>query len=114
MGMCTRAVRTQQWGVEDLQELEVSVEAILRTAMSLGETLIVTNGIATWVQDSAQRYLPGLLPILSQLRVVSARALFEDEYPNDPFMWKIAVFENLLTKERHIPPEQGVNLVALG
>lgn len=112
--MCTRAVRTQQWGVEDLQELEVSVEAILRTAMSLGETLIVTNGNATWVQDSARRFLPGLLPILSKLRVVSARALYEDAYPSDPFMWKHAAFEHLLTKERHFRPEPGLNLVALG
>jgi len=85
---------------------------ILRTAMSLGETLIVTNGNGTWVQDSARRYLPGLLPILSQLQVVSARALYEDLYPGDPFMWKHAAFEHLLTKERTFA--SGVNLVALG
>merc|ERR1712012_840834 len=29
-------------------------------------------------------------------------------------MWKIAAFENLLTKERQIEPEPGVNLIALG
>jgi hypothetical protein len=112
--LCSTAVRMQRWDVEELQELEISVEAILRTAMSLGETLIVTNGNATWVQDSAQRFLPGLLPILSKLRVVSARALYEDAYPRDPFMWKLAAFEHLLTKERHIRAEPGVNLVALG
>jgi len=100
--------------VEQLQELELAIEAILRTAMSCGETLIVTNGNATWVQDSARRFLPGLLPVLSQLRIVSARALYEDRYPGDPFMWKHAAFEQLLTKERHFPAEPGLNLVALG
>jgi len=112
--LCSTAVRLQEWGIEHLQELELAIEAILRTAMSLGETLIVTNGNATWVQDSAQRFLPGLLPVLSQLRIVSARALYEDTYPGDPFMWKHAAFEQLLTKERHFPAEPGLNLIALG
>jgi len=110
--LCSTAVRQQQWIVEELQDLEVTVKMILRTAMSLGETFIVTNGNATWVQDSARRFLPGLLPMLSQLRVVSARALYEDLYPGDPFMWKHAAFEHLLTKERTFTT--GINLIALG
>merc|ERR1719330_1807118 len=112
--LCSTAVRIDQWGVDQLQDLEIAIEAILRTAMSLGETIIVTNGGATWVQDSARRFLPGVVPILSQIRVVSARALYEDRYPGDPFMWKHAAFEHLLTKERHFPAEPGLNLVALG
>jgi len=110
--LCSTAVRIDQWGVDQLQDLEIAIEAILRTAMSLGETIIVTNGGATWVQDSARRFLPGVVPILSQIRVVSARALYEDRYPGDPFMWKHAAFEHLLTKERHF--SAGVNLVAVG
>merc|ERR1711915_34647 len=85
---------------------------ILRTAMDLGETMIVTNGNGSWVQDSARRFLPGLLPILSQLTIVSARAMYEDVYPGDPFMWKHAAFEQLLTKERMFT--RGVNLIAMG
>jgi len=112
--LCSTAVRNQQWEVEQMMELEIAIETILRTAMSLGETLIVTNGNATWVQDSAQRWLPGLIPILSQLRIVSARALYEDRFPGDPFMWKHAAFEHLLTRERHYPADPGLNLVALG
>merc|ERR1719336_3729973 len=108
--LCTTAARFQKVSLEQLLELEVAIESILRKAMSFGETLIVTNGNATWVQDSARRYLPGLLPLLAQLRVVSARALYEDVYPNDPFMWKHAAFEHLLTKERHFHPEPGLNL----
>merc|ERR1719384_1924916 len=40
--------------------------------------------------------------------------MFEDTHPGDPFMWKHAAFEHLLTKERHFPAETGLNLVALG
>jgi len=110
--LCSTAVRSHRWAVEELEKLEAAIEMTLRTAMDLGETLIVTNGNRTWVQDSARRFLPGLLPILSQIRVVSARALYEDAYPGDPFMWKHAAFQHLLTEERQF--SRGVNLVALG
>jgi len=112
--LCSSAVRLRRWTVEELEALEVAVESILRAAMSLGETMIVTNGNATWVEESASRFLPGLMPLLLQLRVVSARALYEDTYPDDPFMWKQAAFELLLTKERHFSAEAGVNLIAVG
>merc|ERR1712238_604086 len=37
--LCSTAVRQQQWVVEELQNLEVAIEMILRTAMSLGKTV---------------------------------------------------------------------------
>lgn len=112
--LCSTAVRANGWSAKHLQELEQVVQSILRTAMGLGETLIVTNGNGTWVHDSSARFLPGLLPYLNQLRVVSARALYEAQYPGDPFMWKQAAFEQLLTKERKFAPATSLNLVALG
>jgi len=112
--LCSTAVRMQRWTVEELEALEVAIDSILRKAMQLGETLIVTNGNENWVQDSASRFLPGLLPLLGKLRVVSARALYEDRYPGDLCMWKHAAFEQLLTRERHFSADAGVNLVALG
>lgn len=112
--LASTAVRNNCWCPKQLKELEIAIESVLRTSMSLGETLIVTNGNGTWVEDSAQRFLPGLLPLLSQLRVVSARAMYEDMYPGDPFMWKHAAFEYLLTKERYFPAEPGLNLIAFG
>jgi len=112
--LCSTAIHTQRWRRHDVRKLQRSVKRILRAAMRLGETLIVTNGNATWVEDSAREYMPGLLPLLSQLSIVSARAQFEDKYPGDPFMWKRAAFEHLLTKTRTFSGEQGLNLVVLG
>lgn len=88
------------------------VESVLRIAMSLGETIIVTNGAHSWVEDSVHQFLPGLLPILAELTIVSARSLYEDIYPGDPFAWKRATFEHLLTRERNFLT--GLNLVSLG
>jgi len=111
--LCSSAINTQQWSVQLLQELERAAGAALRAAMGLGETWVITNGNATWVEDSAKRFMPGLLPTLAQLKVVSARALHEAEFPGDPFMWKRQAFNQLFaTNPRYT--EGGINLVALG
>jgi len=113
--LCSSVIHSgRQCSRKELQELESTVKSILHTAMGLGETLIVTNGNRTWVEDSARRYLPGLLPTLSRLTVVSARALYETKYPNDPFMWKRAAFEHLLTDVRKFPRASTLNLVVFG
>lgn len=90
------------------------VKATLTSAMLLGETLIVTNGNRTWVEDSAGKYMPGLLPLLAKLTVVSARSLMEAKHPKDPFMWKRATFEHLLADVRGYPEKGNLNLVVLG
>jgi len=97
-----------------LKDLEDAAKTALAAAMLLGETLVVTNGNRTWVEDSARRYLPGLMPILAKLTVVSARSLYEGKYPSDPFMWKRASFQHLLQDVRQFPQRGNLNLVVLG
>lgn len=112
--LCTTAIRNQQCCAAELEELADKVECILRTAMGLAETIIVTNGRESWIEESAELYLPQLLPVLSQLELVSARALYESSYPDDPVQWKIEAFKSLLTDRGHVCPEASLNLVALG
>jgi len=111
--LCSSAINQSRWTLQELEELEIAVDSILSTSMSIAETMIVTNGNATWVQDSARRFLPRLLPTLAKVQVVSARAMFESRYPGDPFMWKEAAFRKLLTQDRSFS-DCGLNLVALG
>ena len=54
--------------------------------------IIITNSDEGWVKYSAERYLPGLLPILKNYRIVSARTRYEKFYPNQPLCWKAAAF----------------------
>lgn len=98
--LCSTAINTQQWSQVQLELLEPAVEAILTTAMSLGETLIVTNGISSWVQDSARRFLPGLVPLIDRLQVHSARAKYEQSYPGDPMSWKRQAFKDIFASRR--------------
>jgi hypothetical protein len=126
--LCTSAINAQEWSPKQLNQLERTVEAVLRAAMLLGEVLIVTNGIESWVEHSASRFLPGLLPLLSSLQVTSARAKYEARHPGDPFAWKKQAFKDLLC-QRHgwadsdktcdhkavgFEEDAGLNLVVIG
>lgn len=117
--LCTSSINQDAWTNAQLKELERVAEDVLRASMMLGETIIITNGIETWVQSSARRYLPALLPVLNSMRVLSARAQYEDKYPGDPFAWKRHAFRDLL-QERRAKKEVDdsdkgqLNLVVLG
>lgn len=117
--LCSSALNAGRWTLAQLKQLERVVEAVLRAALALGETIIVTNGNETWVQDSMSRFLPGLTPLLDQIAVLSARASYENLFPGDPIAWKRLAFKELLAcrrqrKEPSSPVGGDVNLIAIG
>jgi len=107
--LCSSAINTRRWDFPKLEELQQAAERVLRTAAKLGEVLIVTNGVDWWVDDSARRFLPGLLPLLDTLTVRSARASWECKFPGDPYSWKREEFREIL-----LPRRRSTNLVVLG
>lgn len=113
--LCSSAINAQQWTPLQLQQLERTVDSILHAAMRLGETMIVTNGNETWVQDSTRRFFPSLQPTLDKLKVMSARHGYEQSYPGDPFSWKRQAFKEIMAQRRgRIPGCTGINLIAIG
>jgi len=113
--LCSSAINHAQWNYGQLQQLEELVEMILQFSMELGDTMIVTNGNATWVHDSAHRFLPGLVPLLERMVVMSARAMYEDAYPGDPYAWKRQAFKHIMKCRRAQHPDvSGVNFIVLG
>jgi hypothetical protein len=85
--------------VAQLGELSESVIAVLTVAMAHGTVYIVTNGETGWVQLSAQKFLPAVVPLLEKLRVFSARSTFEPLYPDSPMKWKFHAFQDSLATE---------------
>jgi hypothetical protein len=80
----------------DLKKLESTVIQLLNLAMTYGKTCIITNAETGWVQLSAQKFLPGVVPLLSKIRVLSARSTFEARFPDSPHKWKYHAFtENI-------------------
>jgi hypothetical protein len=60
-----------------LRELQANCEALLKLAMKLGTVVIVTNAMDPWVETSGRNFLPGLMPLVSQLPVIYARSIYE-------------------------------------
>ena len=56
------------------------------------QVVIITNSDEGWVNYSAERYLPNLIPVLKNYRIISARTRYEKFYPNQPLCWKAAAF----------------------
>jgi hypothetical protein len=56
------------------------------------QVLIITNSDEGWVNYSAERFLPNLIPVLKNYRVISARTRYENFYPSQPLCWKAAAF----------------------
>lgn len=79
-----------------LKELEHSVVGVLRLAMQYGEVHIVTNAETGWVQLSAQKFLPGVVPLLDKVEVLSARSTYESMFPDSPLKWKFYAFQQKL------------------
>lgn len=78
--------------VAQLKVLEASVVKLLLRAMELGDVHLVTNAETGWIELSAQRFMPAVLPLLPKLKIISARSTFEHLYPNEPHRWKVDAF----------------------
>lgn len=77
-----------------LQILDKNVTKLLSKAAKIGHTYIVTNGAESWVESSSKVYLPNTYRRLQQkdVTVISARAEYEEEFPDNPKRWKTETF----------------------
>jgi hypothetical protein len=82
--------------LRQLDELSTSVISILNIARSFGEVVIVTNGETGWVQLSAQKFVPRVVPQLEDITIISARSTFELRFPDSPMQWKFHAFQQSL------------------
>jgi hypothetical protein len=81
-----------------LRDLEQSVCTVLSLALSYGCVHIITNAETGWVQLSAQKFIPGVVPFLSKVKVISARSTYEGMFPESPLKWKFYAFQEKLSK----------------
>jgi len=81
---------------KELKDLESSVVSLLRIAKAHGDVHVVTNAETGWVELSAKKFIPGVLPLLDQVSVVSARSMYESMYPESPLKWKFCAFQSKL------------------
>lgn len=77
----------------------------------MGQTYIITNAMQGWVEYSATKWAPSLLPVLKNIEIISARSRYEVLYPGDVNKWKIHAFIDL---QRQFDSHLITNLTSLG
>jgi len=99
--------------LRQLDELSDYIINVLNTAQTYGEVHIVTNGETGWVQLSAQKFVPRVVPVLEKLRILSARSTFEQMFPDSPMKWKYHAFQESLAP-LYSGPECLKNVLSFG
>lgn len=61
------------WHMERLGEAAHAAAETLRTAKQLGTVVLLTNAERGWIELSCQKFAPALLPIIENVKIVSAR-----------------------------------------
>ena len=83
--------KTSQYVLDQIADLEKAAKKILEMSIRNGITYIITNAGEGWVQFSAERFMPSLLPLLSKINIISARAKYE-HLTQDYTKWKLHAF----------------------
>eukprot|EP00930_Biecheleria_cincta_P017909 TRINITY_DN14110_c0_g1_i1.p1 TRINITY_DN14110_c0_g1~~TRINITY_DN14110_c0_g1_i1.p1 ORF type:complete len:482 (+),score=80.43 TRINITY_DN14110_c0_g1_i1:92-1537(+) len=113
--LCTSFLLSQNLSSRTVtQRLECVARAaieLLILAKSLGETLIITNAVGSWVEQSAKDYLPSVLPFLADLEVISARQRYEMYFPDQVAKWKAETFVEV---QKRRSPESITNFISIG
>jgi len=84
---------------------------LIERALQHGHTFIITNAKSGWVEYSAARWVPELLPVLQKVRVISARSKYEPRFPGQVSKWKIEAF---LEVQRKLNSQIITNLISIG
>lgn len=98
---------------KQLSQLAASAAKLLQHAQAYGEVVIITNAETGWVELSAKKFMPSLLPILAKTRVISARSTYESQY-SSPLEWKIAAFSNELAYTFGKATDTPKNIISVG
>ena len=97
--------------MEKIKQLEVFVKKILTITINKGDTYIITNSEPGWVEYSCKRFFPDIFDLLSKIKIISARGLYETKYPKEFKTWKIISFNEIIKKyDKNLP----TNIICFG
>lgn len=99
---------------QQLDDLETAAIGILKEALRFGTVIVITNAEAGWVEMSGRKFLPRVVEFLEMqgIKIVSARSLYECEFPDSPANWKVAAFTAEMAQL--FPMDDDLNVLVLG
>ena len=78
--------------------LDMLLYKLLTTCLKYGTVFIVTNAVIRWIQVSSNM-LPNTQKVINNnIKIVSARDLYQEKYPSQMDLWKKLVFDELVLK----------------
>jgi len=96
----------EQWYSEKWDILEQLLISSLETFLKLSPLIsIVTAGEENWVDFSCAKFYPNLWSFIKEqnIKIYSARTLYEKHYPGNHIEWKSAVIRSILTEHNTDP-----------
>ena len=82
--------------IEKIEKMEKLVKNILLKSINKGDTYIISNSGLDWIYYSCQRFFPNLFELFEKVKVISARDVYEEIYPNEYKKWKIKSFNEII------------------
>eukprot|EP00429_Kryptoperidinium_foliaceum_P066275 CAMPEP_0176067706 /NCGR_PEP_ID=MMETSP0120_2-20121206/33798_1 /TAXON_ID=160619 /ORGANISM="Kryptoperidinium foliaceum, Strain CCMP 1326" /LENGTH=324 /DNA_ID=CAMNT_0017401329 /DNA_START=50 /DNA_END=1024 /DNA_ORIENTATION=+ len=107
---------------ESQRELLASVAAAAMETLILakhsGTVVLVTNAERGWIELSCRKFVPALLPIIENIRIVSARTSYERSAGSSPHRWKALAFKAEISRacgaDALVDPTRRKNILSLG
>uniref|UniRef100_A0A6U2XSC0 Uncharacterized protein n=1 Tax=Lotharella globosa TaxID=91324 RepID=A0A6U2XSC0_9EUKA len=102
-----------------INAIEKQVIKLLSAAIEQSDYVcIITSAEEGWVQLSARRFYPSLLPLLSKIKILSARSTYQNYVPNSQFHWKYAAFRDATLSafalENNIDAKKTRSIISMG
>jgi len=84
---------------QQLKVISAAVVCLLNVACEAGSFVcIITNSETGWVELATQKFMPDVVPLLSQCTILSARSTYERMFPGSPMIWKKSAFKDMLAR----------------
>ena len=97
----------------NMKNLDQLVSTLLTKSMEHGNVFIITNAAYGWVEYSAKKLYPMTYNILKNIKIVSARGMWEKKLPGDYRQWKSKAFIETM-KSSNINFYKTANIISFG
>ena len=97
----------------NMKNLDQLVSTLLTKSMEHGNVFIITNAAYGWVEYSAKKLYPMTYNILKNIKIVSARGMWEKKLPGDYRQWKSKAFIETM-KTSNINFYKTANIISFG
>lgn len=112
-GITLQSVMMNKEVYNQFRQHEIHVIKILQRAITLyAKCYIITNAETGWVELSAAKFMPNVVPLLNNIIIISARSMFQEYNINNANIWKTMAFRARVLAL--VNPKTELNIISFG